>query len=547
MSIQYKAQRVNLEILKFFSNICNKYGFKYSLGFETLYAAKKYNGFAENQCNIDIMMLYDEYKNFLDVCKDELEDTEYYIANYSTRKDIDHLYTNFCRKSGVRLSERRRNDEYYYDYSIKIYPIFSVANRKDDFEKVLEEYVNNEYIINSRARGKNLVGEKEKHYVSFISKFINKDKNDALNRIISLAGISDKKNKYSLLPIQIKVSENEYNNYKILLKKSICSTEIYLEYTDIDFEGSKFMVIEKYNDWICEYYNDKKDILETLPKNLVVLNGPEERRRVQLIQTELLKEVDRICRKNDIKYSLAAGTLLGAVRHGGFIPWDFDADVIMLRKDYEKFCSIFKKETDNEKYFLENNEEKMDKHLVYSKVRRNNTAMGRYLSFEEGINIDIFPLYNGSDNVILHKLQTKICVFFKTVCWANVRADSITDFKKRFKYRTMKLIPLRTAYRLYLKFAKIFENKESSHISWLVAASNPFYSEYTKKENYEDTVDYCFEGYTFKVISGYEKYLKAAYNEYEMIPPSYSFYGYYNFSFLDTGGLYKNINIEEVS
>ena len=60
-------------------------------------------------------------------------------------------------------------------------------------------------------------------------------------------------------------------------------------------------------------------------------------RKLQMVQLELLVEVERICRKCDIQYNIVAGTLLGAVRHGGYIPWDDDADVALLRPEYEKF------------------------------------------------------------------------------------------------------------------------------------------------------------------------------------------------------------------
>lgn len=74
-------------------------------------------------------------------------------------------------------------------------------------------------------------------------------------------------------------------------------------------------------------------------------------RKLQMTELEMLKEVDRICRKYDIKYSLDGGTLLGAIRHNGFIPWDDDADVVMLRPEYIRFYKACKKELDKDKFF----------------------------------------------------------------------------------------------------------------------------------------------------------------------------------------------------
>ena len=83
---------------------------------------------------------------------------------------------------------------------------------------------------------------------------------------------------------------------------------------------------------------------------MIHLNN-EQLRQLQMIELEMLLEVDRICKKCGIKYNIIGGTLLGSVRHKGFIPWDDDADVAMLREEYEKFKKACKKELDTTRFY----------------------------------------------------------------------------------------------------------------------------------------------------------------------------------------------------
>ena len=117
----------------------------------------------------------------------------------------------------------------------------------------------------------------------------------------------------------------------------------------------------------------------------------------QTVLLDMLREVDRICKKHEIPYLLFSGTALGAIRHEGFIPWDDDLDVIMLRCDYRRFLQVAPGEL-GERYFLQ---AEFSEHwpMFFSKLRKNNTAcMERFMPrdplMHQGVCMDIFPCDN---------------------------------------------------------------------------------------------------------------------------------------------------------
>lgn len=117
-------------------------------------------------------------------------------------------------------------------------------------------------------------------------------------------------------------------------------------------------------------------------------------RKVQLTQLEIAKEIRRVCEENDIPYFLTCGTLLGAVRHQGFIPWDDDMDVGMLRENYEKFCRIAPEKLKPE-YCWQSWYTDPNYALPFGKVRKRGTLYLEAKSHrleENGFYVDIFPL-----------------------------------------------------------------------------------------------------------------------------------------------------------
>ena len=121
----------------------------------------------------------------------------------------------------------------------------------------------------------------------------------------------------------------------------------------------------------------------------------EKLRKLQLCELEILKEFVRICEKYALKYYLTVGTLLGAARHHGFIPWDDDIDVAMPRKDYDRFAEICQQEL-GKRYFYQSPETDPYYFLPYAKIRKNGTTVYeerfRLARFHKGVFIDIFPL-----------------------------------------------------------------------------------------------------------------------------------------------------------
>lgn len=121
----------------------------------------------------------------------------------------------------------------------------------------------------------------------------------------------------------------------------------------------------------------------------------DDLRRLQLTQLEILKIVDEFCRRYHLHYSLYAGTLLGAIRHQGFIPWDDDLDICMPRGDYMKFLRLWE-EKSIPGYILQNKENSPRFTQSFSKIRKDHTTFVQHDSergaYHTGIYIDIFPM-----------------------------------------------------------------------------------------------------------------------------------------------------------
>ena len=161
--------------------------------------------------------------------------------------------------------------------------------------------------------------------------------------------------------------------------------------------------------------------------------SPEQFRKMQLTELDMLVEFDRVCRKHNIEYVLFGGSLLGAVRHKGYIPWDDDADIGMLRKDYEKFKKHMDEMNPNICFF-QDHETDPEYRWGYGKLRRTGSKYVRvgqeHLKCQTGIFVDIFPMDDIPKSVIGQILQDWHCFCLRKILWSEVAKYNEKGFWK---------------------------------------------------------------------------------------------------------------------
>lgn len=256
-------------------------------------------------------------------------------------------------------------------------------------------------------------------------------------------------------------------------------------------------------------------------------NMEETLKKIHEIQLEMALEVKRICRKNNINYSLIAGTLLGAVRHKGFIPWDDDLDIGMLREDYNKFVVACKTDLSN-KYFLQTWDTDTGFPLPIAKIRKIGT---RYVeknssssSHHNGIFIDIFPfdnVPNSNFNRWIQDLRTYVLkrmliVKNQYIVWDN------NEKAKRIIYNILKLYAGfysqdQIKKNLY-SIMTMYNFKQTEKIITFGGAYG-YKKESINNEWFNNLQEINFEGNKFSAPVNPEVYLSYFYGDFMTLPP----------------------------
>ena len=263
--------------------------------------------------------------------------------------------------------------------------------------------------------------------------------------------------------------------------------------------------------------------------NKVVEIQGEDFRRMQLLQLELIKELDRVCRLHHIRYTISCGTLLGAVRHKGYIPWDDDADITMLREDYERFKRHIG-ELNPEICFFQDHTTDPEYLWGYAKLRMTDTEYVRvgqeHIHCKSGVNIDIFPLDDVPKTTAGQMIQDFKCFVLRKILWAQVASVSGRGFTK-YIYKLLAHIQPSTVHRIVDGWAGKSRNRSKRRVRILLFNSlGKLYVRNSLQYRYSmpkwwflDPAEYEFEGCRFYGIRNYDAFLKYMYDDYMTLPP----------------------------
>lgn len=263
-----------------------------------------------------------------------------------------------------------------------------------------------------------------------------------------------------------------------------------------------------------------------------MMSNDEKLKKLHEVSLLLMKKADSVMRENEIGYMLDAGTLLGAVRHKGFIPWDDDADICMLREEYDRFLAVAPKLFDGDFDFILPGQKGDNKFydfvpkITYKKLNVAQSGLddvfygGKYSHPA----LDIFVIDKVPDSKMGQLLHTKLLVLIYGLAMGHRRE---IDYSKYSRAEAVvigvlsavgRLVPLHVIAKWYDSAAKMFAKKDKARVMSTHSAMDHFGDVY-EYEWYEKASELEFEKTMFPVPEGYEGILKKHYGDFMVLPP----------------------------
>ena len=246
---------------------------------------------------------------------------------------------------------------------------------------------------------------------------------------------------------------------------------------------------------------------------------------IKHLQCEVLQAVHDFCEEWGLKYSLACGTLLGAIRHNGYIPWDDDIDLYMEREEYDRFIKNFP-ENYKGHYKLISFEKDKKWCRPYANVYDDRTIFKEYKSRVEriiGVNIDVFPVDNVPDDEkewLSFNKKRRLLVYMQSSKHVALR------FKNRSMGRNIAILLLKVALlpfsshflcRVVDKYIRRYNSVKTERLfesACGIMQKRPFL-----KTDFAETIPHAFESYSFNIMKGYDDYLSNGFGDYMQLPP----------------------------
>lgn len=256
--------------------------------------------------------------------------------------------------------------------------------------------------------------------------------------------------------------------------------------------------------------------------NKIVALSNMELRQLQMIELEMLAEVDRICRKNNINYSLDAGSLLGAIRHKGFIPWDDDLDVMFLHDEYERFYEACKIDLDTSRFFFQDYRNDPGYRWGYGKIRRLGTeyikAGQEKLKQRTGICIDVFDFENVPNSEIERKRFVRQMFCIRKTLYSALGRTNEKNRMMRVWYSFLYMIPSSCVHKIRRSITSKYLNQKTENVACMMWPIKQYPYGFPRSL-FSRFIDLEFEGIKVMAIQGYDEYLKMRYGNYMELPP----------------------------